>query len=105
MPSSEVVRNPIRSPQEAQERIKLIDGETLEDLLSLYDAMNRYGISRTALRDAVIAERLPGTWIGGLTKKSLYMRRADIMEYITLPMSALGARRPVPWRVQDTGKT
>lgn len=104
MPSSETVRNPIKSPQEAQERIKLLDGETLEDLLSLYDAMNRYGISRTALRDAVIAERLSGTWLGGLTKKSLYIRRADIIQYITLPMSALAGKRPVPWRTQDTSK-
>lgn len=101
MPSSETVRNPIRSPEEAHERTKLRDGEALDDLLSLYDAMNRYGVSRTALRDAVIAQRLPGSWVGGVAKKSLYMRRGDVIQYIRLPMSALRGRRPVPWRIQD----
>lgn len=101
MPSPETIRDPIKSPEEAQERVKLLDGENLDDALSLYDAVKRYGISRTALRNAFLAGRLAGSWVGGISKRSLYMRRADIIEYITLPMSALKGRRPVPWRTQS----
>lgn len=102
MPTPETINNPLKSPEEAQDRIRLRVGEALDDLLSLYDAMNRYGISRTALRNAVVANRMPGTWIGGRSRRILYLRRGDVIQYITLPMSAMATKRRIPWRVQDT---
>ncbi|NBS88458.1 hypothetical protein EBS67_00370 [bacterium] len=97
----ENVTNPVTSPQAMQERLKIGDGESLEDLLSLYDAMSRYGVSRTALRDAVLSHKLSGEWVGGMAKKSLYMRRKDIIEYVSRPMSQTNGRRSIPWRIDD----
>jgi hypothetical protein len=101
MRTSDTISKPTRTPEEMLERVKLAEGETMEDMLSLYDAMDRYGVSRTALRDAVLTKKLSGLWIGGINKKSLYMRREDIIQYITLPQSSTRGRRPVPWRTQD----
>lgn len=104
MPTSESVKNPVRSVEELQERIKFQNGEHGDDMLSLYDAMDRYGVSRSALRRAVIEKKMNGVWVGGLSRKVLYMTRSDIIEYLSLPMSAMQGRHPVPWRVQDRVK-
>ncbi|NBV35847.1 MAG: hypothetical protein EBR94_01035 [Bacteroidetes bacterium] len=80
----------------------LQDGETYQDILTLQDAQKRYGISRTALRDAAMYGKIYARFIGGQSKKILYMRRADIIKYILLPQSKSKAKRPVPWRQQDT---
>lgn len=97
----ENVTNPVTSPQAMQERMKLTEGENPFDLLSLYDAMSRYGVSRTALRDAVLSHKLSGEWVGGMAKKSLYMKRQDIIDYVSLPMSQTKGRRSIPWRTDD----
>jgi len=105
MRTSDTISKPTRTPEEMKDRVQLVEGENMEDMLSLYDAMDRYGVSRTALRDAVLTKKLSGLWIGGINKKSLYMRREDIIEYIMLPQSSTRGRRPVPWRMQDKKET
>lgn len=81
--------------------VALQDGETYQDILTLHDAQKRYGVSRTALRDAAMYGKIYAKQIGGQSKKILYMRRADIIKYILLPQSKSKAKRPVLWRKQD----
>jgi hypothetical protein len=101
MKSIHATKEPVRSPEDVRKRIALLDGETLDDFLSLYDAMNRYGVNRTTFRQAVIEGRLQALRVGGQSRQIMYLRRRDIIDYISLPMSKMQQRRPVPWRVQD----
>jgi hypothetical protein len=87
--------------EDMAKNVALQDGETYQDILTLYDAQKRYGVSRTALRDAAMYGKIYAKHIGGQSKKILYMRRADIIKYILLPQSKSKAKRPVPWRKQD----
>lgn len=96
MPDAVALR--VNSPEEMYEILKPRDGESTDDLLSLYDAMGRYGISRTALRNACRSGKVPHQWVGGVSRKMLVARREDIVNYILLPQSVAGR---APWRVND----
>lgn len=92
------------SYEQMQENLKLREGENLQDLLSLYDAQYRYGISRNTLRDAAILDKVSHQWLGGLTKRSLYIKRSDIIKYISLSQKRSKSKRKVSWRT-PTPKT
>jgi len=89
------------SYEDMREKLDLEDGESYQDILSLFDAQHRYGISRTALRDAVLTGKVYGKMIGGITKKTMYVRRADVIAYIALTQSQSKSKKPIPWRKQD----
>lgn len=86
------------SYEQMQENLKLQEDENLHDLLSLYDAQYRYGLSRNTLREAAILDKIPHQWLGGLTKRSLYIKRSDIIKYISLSQKRSKSKRPVSWR-------
>ena len=94
----------IASYEEMARQVELHDGESYQDILSLHDAQKRYGVSRTALRDAALHGKIYARHIGGQSRKIMYMRRADIIKYILLPQSKSKAKRPVAWRKQDKAK-
>jgi hypothetical protein len=43
--------------EEMKELTSLLSDERMDDVLSLYDAQERYGISRSALREAALLEK------------------------------------------------
>ena len=92
---------PPQSYEEMQELMMLRDGETESDVLSLYDAQNRYGISRNALREAALIGKVRSAWLGGLVKRSLYLQRKDILKYLSLSQKKSKSKKIVPWRKQD----
>ena len=88
-----------RSPQEMARTIALRDGEHDDDMMSVYDAMNRYCVSRTALRNAALKNKIPYQWVGGQSKQIMLMRRSDIRRYISKPVGKNEHSRPVAWRL------
>ena len=89
------------SYEEMCEKLNLEKGESYQDILSLFDAQHRYGISRAALREAVLIGKVYGKMIGGMTKKTMYVRRADVIAYIALTQSESKSKKPISWRKQD----
>lgn len=98
MPSKDKITDPIRTQQQAMQRCELREDEALEDYLSLYDAMSRYGISRSTLRKAVIAGDIPALLAGGIARKVSYVRRSDLIEYISRPAHRMATHNPARWR-------
>lgn len=92
---------PPQSYEEMLRLMKLREGETVDDVLSLYDAQNRYGISRNALREAALTGKVRSAWLGGLVKRSLYLQRKDILKYLSLSQKKSKSKKIVPWRKQD----
>lgn len=98
MSNVNAVPYPTKTYQDMQVRLRMIEGETEADLLSFYDIMKRYGVSRTAMRDAVIAGKVPCVWLGGQSRKSRYVYRSDVIAYLNLPQSEVPSQRQIPWR-------
>lgn len=91
----------VKSYEEMQELLKLQEGENFTDVLSLYDAQNRYKVSRNLFREAAILGKIKHEWLGGITKKNLYMKRKDIIAYLSLSQKRSKSKIVVPWRMQD----
>jgi hypothetical protein len=88
----------VTDPMEMARTLALREGEREDDLLSVYDAMQRYCVSRTALRNAALKEKIPHQWVGSQRKQIMLMKRGDIMAYIGKPIGKNELSRPVAWR-------
>jgi len=91
----------VKTYEEMKELTSLLYDERMDDVLSLYDAQERYGISRSALREAALLGKIESYWLGGVIKKSLYIFRKDIIKYLLLPQSKSKSKRMLPWRMLD----
>jgi len=90
----------VNTYEEMQKLLHLNDGESLDDVLSLYDAQSRYKVSRNTFREAAILGKIRHEWLGGMIRKSLYMKRKDIIAYLSLSQKKSKSKKLIPWRKQ-----
>lgn len=98
MASKDKIPDPIQSPQDAVSRIELLQGENENDYMTFYEAMRRYGVSRSTFRQAALTKAIPSLLAGGVSRKVSYLRRQDVIDYISRPASRMATNNPAKWR-------